>query len=433
MAKAFTALTARNVRPDPEKRREVPAGHGLYLVCQPSGVKSWAFRYSFGGRSCKLTLGQFLADGQHGADAEPEIGAALTLAGARELAARAKRQAKGGVDPAGARRKQRIAQHEAEANTLSAIAAAYLKREGKALRTFSQRQADLELLCRGPLGKLPISEIRRSHYRAALDRIADNNGPVRSDRCLAALTRLLNWHASNDDFFVSPLAGVGMRRVRPKDLARHRTLDDAELRRLWMAAERCSGPFGRFLHFTLLTATRRGESAGLRRSELSSDGQTWTIPGSRYKNGYDTVIPLSQAAQAIIATQPVLGDFVFSADGTRALGGFDKRKADFDKVSGVSNYRLHDLRRTARTLLSRAKVETKTEDGKVLYIPVSPDVAERCLGHAITGVRGVYDRFEYADQKRDAFEALAQMIERTVRPPPVTELEAERRKRRQRR
>ena len=63
---------------------------------------------------------------------------------------------------------------------------------------------------------------------------------------------------------------------------------------------------------------------------------------------------------------------------------------------------------------------------------VSPDVAERCLGHTITGVRGVYDRFEYADQKRDALEALAQIVERIVRPPPVADMEAERRKRRQR-
>jgi integrase len=419
MAKTFTAISARNVRPDPSKRREVPAGHGLYLVCQPSGVKSWCYRYRFGGTSCKLTLGRFLADGQHRADAEPEIGAALTLAGARELAARAKRQAKGGIDPAGVQRKQRLAQREAEANTLAAIAAEYLKREGKGLRTFSQRQSDLELLCRGALGKLPVNEIRRSHYRNALDRIADENGPVRSDRCLAALTRLLNWHASRDDYFVSPLTR-GMRRVKPKDLARSRTLSDDELRRLWTTAETYPGPFGAYLRVTLLTACRRSESAGLRRSELSADGTQWTIPGARYKSGRDTLIPLSGAAQAIIRQQPVIGDFVFSVDGTRALGGFDKRKADFDKVAGVHGYRIHDLRRSSRTLLSRAGV--------------SADIAEKCLGHALVGVRGTYDRFEYADAKREAFEALSRMIEHVVRPPAaVSDIAIERSKRRRRR
>jgi integrase len=112
------------------------------------------------------------------------------------------------------------------------------------------------------------------------------------------------------------------------------------------------------------------------------------------------------------------GDYVFSADGARPLGGFALRKDIFDKVSGVDNYRLHDLRRTARTLLSRADI--------------SADIAERALGHALVGVRGVYDRFEYADQKRHAFEALAAQIERIVRPPPVADMGAERRKRQQR-
>src|SRR5262249_60956905 len=147
-----------------------------------------------------------------------------------------------------------------------------------------------------------------------------------------------------------------MRHTKPNELARSRVLTDDELRRLWLAAETYPGPFGAYLRFTLLTATRRSESAGLRRDELSDSGSTWIVPGSRYKNGKDTLIPLSQAAQAIVAAQPVLGDYVFSTDGSKPLGGFTKRKADFDKVSGVSDCRLHDLRRTARTVLSRAGI-----------------------------------------------------------------------------
>jgi integrase len=418
MAKTLTALSARNVRPDPTKRLEVSAGHGLYLVCQSSGVKSWAYRYAFAGKQSKLTLGGYLADGQHGADAEPKLGGPLSLAQARVLAAQAKLQVKGGTDPAAAKRKLHFIQGEAAANTLGAIAQEYLKREGPALRSLVQRQSDLELLCRGPLGKLPVGEIRRSHYRTVLDRIADENGPVRSDRCLSALTRLLNWHASRDDYFTSPIIR-GMRRVKPKDLARSRVLNDDELQRLWMAAEKYSGPFGAYLRFVLLTATRRNEVAGLRRSELSDDGATWVIPGSRYKSGNDTLIPLSEAAQAIIARQPMIGDYVFSADGSRPLGGFDDRKKAFDKVAGVSGYRLHDLRRSARTLLSRAGIPA--------------DISEMCLGHTLSGVRGTYDRHAYQVEKAHAFEALARQIEHVVRPKAVADLAVERGKRGRRR
>ena len=87
------------------------------------------------------------------------------------------------------------------------------------------------------------------------------------------------------------------------------------------------------------------------RKELSADGTTWTIPAARYKSNRDLLIPLSAAAQKIIAAMPDRGDYVFTADGSHALGGFAERKKAFDKVSGVENYTLHDLRRTARTLL----------------------------------------------------------------------------------
>jgi len=194
-------------------------------------------------------------------------------------------------------------------------------------------------------------------------------------------------------------------------------LSDDELLAVWTAAEQDKG-FGPYLRFILLTATRRNEAAGLQRSELSPDGTVWVIPGARYKSKRDTVIPLSRAAQKIVAAQPVLGDFVFSVDGSRALGNFGDRKARFDVASGISGYTLHDLRRTARTLLSRAGI--------------SPDIAEQCLGHALVGMRGTYDRFQYIDEKRHAFETLAALIERIVRPPKakVADMAAERRRRR---
>ena len=78
----------------------------------------------------------------------------------------------------------------------------------------------------------------------------------------------------------------------------------------------------------------------------------------------------------------------------------ERHKKALDAASGVSGWVVHDLRRTARTLLSRAGIDT--------------DIAERCLGHAIGGVRGIYDRHEFEQEKRKAFEALAALIGRIV-------------------
>ena len=161
---------------------------------------------------------------------------------------------------------------------------------------------------------------------------ADNNGPQRAHRCQSALRTLLNWYAGRSDDYVSPLVRGGTQRAStPRD----QTLTDDELRSVWQAAEQDVGPFGAFVRFTILTATRRGEGAGMTRDELSDDGKTWIIPAARYKTGKDTLIPLSAAVQKIVASMPVLGDYIFSFDGSKPLQGFHARKKALDKISGV--------------------------------------------------------------------------------------------------
>jgi len=133
-------------------------------------------------------------------------------------------------------------------------------------------------------------------------------------------------------------------------------------------------------------------------------------------------LPLSGAAQAALAGMPKIGTkgWVFTLGGRTKFGGFAKHKADLDvrmlatlrrtavergeepEGVGLPRWVVHDLRRTARSLMSRAGV--------------SADHAERCLGHVIGGVRGVYDRHAFSREKRDAFEALAAQIERILNP-----------------
>ena len=109
--------------------------------------------------------------------------------------------------------------------------------------------------------------------------------------------------------------------------------------------------------------------------------------------------PLSKAAQAVLPKRR--GRYVFSTDnGKTSFSGYSKAKANLDQESGVTDWTPHDLRRTARTLMSRAGVLS--------------DHAELALGHVLTGVKGTYDRHSYMDEKREAFEALAKLVRSIV-------------------
>jgi integrase len=195
---------------------------------------------------------------------------------------------------------------------------------------------------------------------------------------LAVLRRIFTWQAARDDDFRNPIIR-GMSRTKPKARARARVLTDDELRAVWKTANETEGPFPAFVKFLLLTCARRTEASAMRRVELDSAGD-WTLPASRNKTKTDLVRPLSKAVQAVLAALPCFADcpFVFTNDGRRALRGFSTAKLAFDKACGVTGWRLHDLRRTGRSLLSRAGVPSAH--------------AEQCLGHVIRGSEGIYDR-----------------------------------------
>ena len=219
----------------------------------------------------------------------------------------------------------------------------------------------------------------------------------------------MNWHALRDDDFRSPII-PGLHRYDTAANARSRVLTDDELRTIWQASDD-SGYFGALIKFLLLTASRRGEAAGLPWSEL--DGNKWLLPASRSKTKTALLRPLSKAAMAIIEAQPNLGDYVFSFNGRRPIS-FGRCKREFTEKCGVPDWRLHDLRRTARTLMS--------------WAGVNPDVAERCLGHSLGTIRGIYDRHGFENEMLHAFEALARLINHIVHPADnVTPLRREKR------
>ncbi|QQO34501.1 tyrosine-type recombinase/integrase [Bradyrhizobium diazoefficiens] len=365
---------------------------GFGLMVTRNGHRSYVVQYRAGGRSRRMHL-------KNG----------LTLTAARKEARAILGDVARNRDPLGERRKA----ERAESSTVKAIVEEYLTREGKRLRSINERRATLQRHVLPRLGARLIGDITRTDIVRLLDRVADTAGAPMADHVLAHLRRVMSWHASRSDDFRSPIVR-GMARTSPSQRRRQRILTDAELRAVWQAAEAPETAFGYLVQFLILTAARRNEAASMQRSEVSGD--EWTIPQERYKTGLELVVPLSSAAQAILTAVPKIGKsgLVFTTDGKHPLSGFSKFKRAFDdKVlaklrehdldATLPRWTLHDLRRTARSLMSRAGVPS--------------DHAERCLGHVIGGVRGVYDRHQYLPEKRRAFEALAALVERILNPP----------------
>jgi integrase len=356
---------------------------GFGLMVTPLGHRSYIAQYRANNQSRRVTIGN---------------AAKVDIDVARKRAKKIFGQVAHGEDPA--REKRKVA--ETARHTLKAICERYLAREGNKLRTTEKRRATLERLVYPKFGDRQIAEIKRSDINTLLDDIEDERGPAMADQVLALLRKICNWHAVRDDEFKSPIV-PGMSRRDPEERERDRVLTDEELRSVWTTAQTFPAPWSQFIRLLLLTASRRTELAGMAWDELK--GGTWTIPAARYKTNTEVALPLSTAAKRVFGELPQIKDcdFVFTTDARRPISGFSTFKLRFDIACGVKDWRLHDLRRTARSLMSRAGV--------------NPDTAERCLGHKIPGIRGVYDHHDYQAEMLHAFEKLAAQIDRIINPP----------------
>jgi integrase len=289
---------------------------------------------------------------------------------------------------------------EPKGDTVAAVVANWLKRhvEANGLRTEREIRQLLERDVLSAWGARPFVSIHRSDIASLLDTVEDGHGKRQADKVLTIVRSVMNWHASRTDF--NPPTTKGMNRQSLHAQQRGRVLSDNEIRAVWRAAD-AAGPFGGVVQLCLLTAQRRTKV--LRMTWAQIEGSVWTLPYEPREKPNACTLTLPPLAMAVIAKQPrVVGnDHVFA--GLRGpLGALGKPKRKLNAASGVSNWVLHDLRRTARSLMSQARVPR--------------DIAERVLGHTIRGVAGVYDRYAYRDEKADALAKLAALIDSIVNP-----------------
>jgi integrase len=314
---------------------------------------------------------------------------------------------KDGKDPQSDKAKDR----STAARTLKSVAEEYLAmkqldlEEGR-YRSASYRVTKLYLIGKpyfGPLHSMTITDISLADIATRLNAITRNNGSVTSGRARSALSSMFTWAMQNGLMGKNPHNPV-IATKKPQDATpRERVLTDAELVAIWRACR--DDDFGKIVKLLTLTACRRNEIGGLRRTEIKDD--TLTLPKERVKNNHELRLPLTQMARSIIemVLERVGRDHLFGDRSDMGFTYWTKGKDALDaRLSSKFEWRLHDLRRTAATWMA--------EHGDV-----EPHIIEAVLNHYSghrSGVAGTYNRARYERQIRAALAVWADHVQAIV-------------------
>jgi integrase len=355
--------------------------------------KSWAYVYRLNGKQRRVTFDTFPA---------------MSVAKAHDAWRKARDEVLAGVAPKG----RTAAAEEAASDPLSfkAVFNDWMARDqadNKSARAVRQ-MIEKEVL---PKWKdKPITSITKRDVLDAIDTIADRGHIAFARRLHARLHRLFRWAERRDIIpkGTNPAANVD----KPgAEVERDRVLSDAELVKVWRAADKVRG-YGAAVKMLILTGARREEIGRLRWDEI--DGDQIELKGARTKNGEPHIIPLSAPARALLETLDRKGDYVFTIKGAGPLAAWSQAKDELDGISGVRGWRVHDLRRTFATNMQK--------------LGVALQVTETCLGHTAGsrgGIVGVYQRHNYLDERRAALEAWGRYISALIDAPRWKLIKAE--------
>jgi len=231
-------------------------------------------------------------------------------------------------------------------------------------------------------GKRDIRLITKADVNSAPDNIVNRDAPIVANRSLAAIRKVFNWAVERGVLPISPCLGL----AAAASSSRERVLDDAVLARVWAASGQMDHPFGPFVRMLVLTAQRRGEVAGMRWSQIDMTKAVWPLPFKSIKSQRAHEVPLTPAAPAVLqALPPMKSDFVFSAKDDGQIAGFNERKTTLDGLSKVTDWTLHDIRRTVATGMAGLKVDPHVVE-RILNYRTEPSAASGrvTIGSAIS-------------------------------------------------
>lgn len=254
-----------------------------------------------------------------------------------------------------------------------------------------------------------LRSVTKADIRSMLNKHKDAGHFVAARNLFAQLRPFFDWCVHEEYLSVSPCVGVTP--PAPCEERQHK-LNDEEIRALWSASQVCSslGPMYRVL---LLTAQRRGEVAGMRWQEVNLDKAEWLIPGSRTKNGREHLVHLTALVLEILKTMPRRkpSEYVFGKYPDAPASGFSKatrglhaamlaKLREDDAEALVSDWRIHDLRRTAASGMAS--------------LGVAPHVVEAVLNHTPAKLQRTYQVWHYAEERRSALLVWANHLDTLV-------------------
>jgi len=389
-------------------------GHaGLALRISYGGRRSFVYIYRLRGKLHRLTLGSFPT---------------MSLADAREAWRNASAKVAEGIDP---RPQPTEAQ---QPDTVRVVGERFVAKYARPRnRTADEVERMFELHLYPALGDRDIGSVTRRDILDVLDSIEEKVSGARANRVLANIRRLFAWAVERGVIEVSPVANV---KAPGEERARDRVLSDDELRAFRRACDRLGEPFGPLFRLLALTGQRRDEVASAPWSEVGLGDALWRLPGSRVKNGRAHDVPLAKQAVELITGLPSKGKspLLFPAQyarpprkgeaaervakEARSVSGFAVAKARLDRLMleelgrlaekrgdapekvTLPDWRLHDLRRTAASGMAR--------------LGIGVHVVEKLLNHVsgtFAGIVGVYQRHEFADEKRAAAQTWANFLD----------------------